>query len=116
MDPYYVYNVAQAATGAMLHFAKASTSALDTEAFDQNQGISFFPNPTKDVLNINFGNAAQTESTFSLIDINGKTVLQQKFTAANQVEAINIKSIATGMYLAVIENTTTRSTKKIVIE
>lgn len=116
MDPYYVYNVAQAATGAMLHFAKASTTALDTEAFDQNQGISFYPNPTKDVLNINFGNTLQTENTFSLIDINGKTILQQKFTTPKQVEAINIKSIATGMYLAVIENATTRNTKKIVIE
>ncbi len=116
MDPYYVYNIAQAATGAMMHFAKASTTALETEAFNQNQLITFYPNPTKDVLHINFGNAQLTESTFSLIDINGKTILHQKITTPNQVEAINIKSIATGMYLAVIENATTRNTKKIVIE
>ncbi|MGV9003808.1 M28 family peptidase [Flavobacterium sp.] len=116
MDPYYVYNVAQAATGAMLHFAKASTTALEAEGFNQNQSISFYPNPSKDVLTLNFGTAAQPESTFSLIDINGKTVITQKFIVPNQLESINITSVAAGMYFAIIENTATRTTKKIVIE
>lgn len=116
MDPYYVYQVAKAATGAMMHFAVASTSALETENFEHSQMINFFPNPTNEYLTISFGNLTQSESDFSLVDSAGKTVFMQKFKDPNSLETINIKALSKGFYLAVIENKTTRITKKIVIK
>lgn len=47
MDPVYNYKVAKAATGAVMHFAVAST-ALEVNDFNADFQVSFFPNPTKD--------------------------------------------------------------------
>lgn len=64
MDPIYVYNIAKAATGAMLHFAKASTT-LSTANFNDSQ-VSFYPSPAKDFLNINLGSLAAANYTLSI--------------------------------------------------
>ena len=83
MDPVYNFNVAKAAIGATMHFANASTSVLDNQVFNEDNQISFFPNPVKDYLNINKGNIATTNYTFSIIDLNGKTVLNHHFENAS---------------------------------
>jgi hypothetical protein len=114
MDPDYVYNIAKAATGAMLHFAKATTS-LNTTVFDDNQ-ISFFPVPAKETLSISLGNLATDSYTFSLVNLQGKVVLNQTFTDVQLIESVALKGIAKGMYLAVLETENNRITKKIVIE
>ncbi|MEM0542614.1 M28 family peptidase [Flavobacterium sp. j3] len=114
MDPDYVYNIAKAATGAMLHFAKATTS-LNTTVFDDNQ-ISFFPVPAKETLSISLGNLATDSYTFSLLNLQGKVVLNQSFTDVQLIESIALKGIAKGMYLAVLETANNRITKKILID
>jgi aminopeptidase YwaD len=115
MDPVYNYKVAKVAVGAMLHFAVAST-ALSTINFDNDFQVSFFPNPTKDVLNINLGSLLDTDYTFSLIDINGKTLFKKEIQNAKQIEQISITNFAKGMYLGVLENSKNSISKKIVIE
>ena len=116
MDPEYVYNIAKAATGAMLHFAVASTSSLDNQNFINDHQISFYPNPAKEFLNINFGNLTSDKTTFTLVDINGKKVIENQFDLQNQLERISVASIPNGIYLAVIETNDKRITKKIVID
>jgi len=114
MDQVYCFNVAKAAIGATMHFAKASTT-LGNADFDNNQ-VSFFPNPANDFLNINKGNIAVAGYTFSMIDINGKTVLSQQFDNASLLESVNIAQLSSGVYLGVLQTDTNRITKKIVIE
>ena len=116
MDPEYVYNIAKAATGAMLHFAVASTSSLDNQNFINDHQISFYPNPAKEFLNINFGNLTSDKTTFTLVDINGKKVIENQFDLQNQLERISVASIPNGIYLAVIETNDKRITKKVVID
>ncbi len=87
MDPTYVYNVTKAATGAVLHFAKAST-VLANDDFDADFQVSFFPNPTKDTLNINLGKLTESNYVFNLIDLQGKTVLTKNIEQAKQIEPI----------------------------
>ncbi|TDP59410.1 M28 family peptidase [Flavobacterium dankookense] len=116
MDPEYVYNIAKAATGAMLHFAVASTSSLDNQNFIKDHQISFYPNPAKEFLNINFGNLTSDKTTFTLVDINGKKVIENQFDTQNQLQRISVASIPNGIYLAVIETNDKRITKKIVID
>ena len=115
MDPNYVFNVTKASVGAMLHFAKASVT-LTTENFSNDFEVTFFPNPTKDILNINIGNLIENNYTISLVDIFGKKIFSKNISAAKQLEQINVTGFAKGVYLAVIETQNNRITKKIVID
>lgn len=115
MDPVYNYKVAKAATGATLHFANASTT-LSNEEFNADFQISFFPNPTKEKLNINLGTLPQNNYTFSLIDIQGKQVYTNSISNAKQIETIDVSQFSKGMYMGVLESGANRITKKIVIE
>ena len=116
MDPVYVYNIAKAATGAMLHFAKASTTALDLNDLNDTHQVSFFPSPAKDVLNINLGNLTDTQFSFSLVDLQGKIVFKKHFENAHLVESVSLDGLSKGMYLAVMQTSTKRITKKIIVE
>ena len=114
MDPTYNYNVAKATIGAMLHFAVMDTSMSNDEFESSFQG-SFFPNPTKDFLNINCGKLDR-KYTFNLIDLQGKIVFSKTFEQAKQTESIAVADFRKGMYLAVIVSGDKRYTKKIVID
>ena len=115
MDPVYNYKVAKAAIGTTLHYAVAST-ALSNEDFNQDFQVSFFPNPTRDFINIDLGILTEKEYQFSLIDINGKVVLEKTITNPNQLEKINITSFTKGLYLATLNAGNKKISKKIVIE
>ncbi len=115
MDPVYVYNVAKAAVGATMHFAVASTT-LETSDFNSDFQVSFFPNPTKEFININFGVLNESNYQFSMIDIHGKIVLEKTIHHPNQLEKINITDCSKGIYLAVLKAGEKRITKKIMID
>jgi aminopeptidase YwaD len=115
MDPIYVYNVAKAAIGATMHFAVASTT-LENQINTADFQVSFFPNPVKDVLTISLGSLNENNYTFSLIDIQGKTVFSKTVEEAKLLEEINVSEFSTGIYLGVLETSSQRITKKIVIE
>lgn len=117
MDPTYVYKVAKAATGATLHFAKATTTAsLGTDAFEKDFNVSFFPNPVKEYLTINKGKLEVEEYVFTLVDLNGKQVLQQNVTNAKLLESVDISKLSKGIYMGILETGEYRISKKIVIE
>lgn len=116
MDPVYNYNVAKATIGATMHFAKASTTVLSLDANSSDFNVSFFPNPTKDTLNINLGSITETNYTFSLIDINGKEVLNETIKNAKLIESIPVSNLSKGIYLGVLNVGEKRITKKVVID
>lgn len=115
MDPEYNHKVAQAAIGATMHYAIASTT-LNNEDYNNDFQVSFFPNPVKDTLNINKGLITSENYTFSIVDIQGKTVLTRNFENSNLLEQINVSQLAKGVYLAVLETKGQKISKKIVIE
>jgi aminopeptidase YwaD len=115
MDPVYAFNVAKAAVGATMHFALASPT-LANEDFEASFQVSFFPNPTKDYLNINMGSLTETEYKLSLIDINGKVVLEKAIANPSLIESIDIANFNKGMYLAMLNAGDKRISKKIVID
>ena len=115
MDPVYNFNVAKATVGAALHFAKASTATLNV-VDNKEYGVSFFPNPFKDVMYVNIGDLNENQYMFSIIDINGKTIFSKFVENSNQLEAFNLESIPSGIYLGVLETNGKRITKKIVKE
>ncbi len=115
MDPVYVYNVSKAAVGATMHFAIANTT-LGRKDFNEDFQVSFFPNPTKDSININLGILLEKKYQFTLVDINGKVVLEQTIDNPRQLENISIANITKGIYLAILTAGDKKITKKIVIE
>ena len=115
MDPVYVYNIAKAAVGSVMHFSTASTT-LSNEEFNADFQVSFFPNPTKDFLNINLGTISEKEYQFSLIDINGKVVLEKTISNPSLVEKVAINEFSKGIYLAKLTAGDKKVSKKIVIE
>lgn len=116
MDPVYNYNVAKAAIGATMHFAVASTSVLDTTIYEDELQVSFFPNPAHDKLFINKGAITDSNYTFTLVDIQGKTVISQNFENTNLLESVNVSQLSKGIYMAVLETNGKRVSKKVVIE
>lgn len=116
MDTVYCFNVAKAAIGATMHFATANTQVLDNQFFNEDAQVSFFPNPSKSILNINKGNLNDANYTFLMIDIHGKIVLNQTFINTGLIETINVSDLANGIYLGVIETGTNRITKKVIIQ
>jgi len=115
MDPVYNFKVAKAATGAVLHFAKAET-ALSTTNFKEDFQVSFFPNPAKDSLNINIGVLKTAQYKVAIIDTNGKVVLEQEFKNPKLIENIKMPNLAKGMYLVNLITEDKQISKKIVIE
>ncbi len=115
MDPVYNFKVAKAATGALLHFAKAETT-LDVNNFDKDFQISFFPNPTKDSIHINMGNLEASSYEFSITDINGKSVLNKSISNPKLIETVGVEGLSKGMYLVTLSSGDKQVSKKIVIE
>ena len=116
MDPVYNYNVAKATIGATMHFAVAATSALGNDSFQNDNQVSFFPSPAKDVLNINLGNITDADYSFSLIDLQGKVVVNKQIENAHLIESVSLDGLSKGMYLAVLQTVTKKITKKIIVE
>lgn len=116
MDPVYNYKIAKAAIAATMHYATASTSALNTTIYEQEAQVSFFPNPTKDILYINKGTIADANYSVSIVNIQGKTVLSHSFENTSLVEQINVSQLPKGIYMAILETNSQSITKKIVIE
>ncbi len=115
MDPIYNFNVAKAATGAVLHFAVASTT-LGANSFDNELEMSFFPNPTKEILNINFGKLTNQKSTIKIIDVNGKLVYSSIVENPSIIEKINVSKFSKGLYLVNVTSGNKEVTKKIVMD
>jgi aminopeptidase YwaD len=116
MDPVYNYNVAKATIGASLHFASANVAALSNDQLDNNFNVNFYPNPTKDSLNISLGSLEESDYTFSLVDVNGKEVLNVPIKNAKLIESISMTTLAKGIYLGVLQTSNKRVAKKVVIE
>ncbi len=73
---------------------------------------SVYPNPTKDLLNIEIPNAVGT-SKLKLYDVQGRFVME---TITNTTfEIMNIENLQSGVYLLSIENENNKTVKKVIL-
>lgn len=115
MDPVYNFKVAKAATGALLHFAKAETT-LGNDNPELDYQISVYPNPGKDTLHINSGSLNVDRYNLLITDINGKQVLDKEFMNPKLTESVDVHGFSKGMYLITLSAGDKKVSKKIVIE
>ena len=87
-------------------------TALDTDNFAQN-GFSMYPNPTDSEVYLSNSNE-NILSKFSIVDMSGKLLLEQKLENA-PLNTINTTSLESGVYIATIEDISgNRFTSKLV--
>lgn len=115
MDPVYNYNVAKAATGAMMHFAVAATT-LHEATVTSISSVRFFPNPVKDNLYIDFGILPAKEYEIEILDVYGKKVFNNLIQSPKQLENINISHLNRGVYLVQLSFEGATIRKKIILD
>ena len=82
---------------------------LDTNSLSN---VTVYPNPTKDILNINIPQAIGV-SKLKLFDIQGREVLEK--TTNNTNEVLNIGNLQSGVYMLSIENEANKTIKKVIL-
>ena len=115
MDPVYNYNVAKAAIGATMHFAKAST-VLNNPNFAIENQLVVFTNTAEKNIYVSTGSLILNDYNFTVFDISGKVIMSVIRNNPKGIEAFSTATMAEGIYLGVIEYNGKQITKKIVIE
>lgn len=106
----YVTKIAKGVVGAVQHFALASTSTLTVSDKDKTIDFELYPNPAKEILNINLDSSVK-EFSFDVSDINGRKILSTK----NQKQ-INTSHLKPGIYIGTIETEKGKVNKKFIIQ
>lgn len=77
--------------------------------------LKVYPNPTKDVVNIEFETATFGKTKFDIFDINGRLVKTTESDLQNETKhQINIEQFTSGTYILVITNAKKTSSRKII--
>jgi len=78
-----------------------------------------YPNPTNDILNIQYDLDRVTDISISILDINGQSVLnksQLNHPSGTFITTFNTQRLSTGIYLVEIIADRKREVKKVMIE
>ncbi len=92
-----------------------TNTVLKNETFENNKNVSIYPNPVNDILNINVKDFSGDVSV-KVIDINGREVYTQKLSNINNSTAINLSSLATGIYVLKLQGENLNYSEKIILE
>lgn len=95
--------------------ASASNTLLsvDEVASIELEVISVYPNPSKDVINVN--SSINSFNSISIVDLNGRVVKNVNFDAVTEAQ-INISDLASGVYVMNVTSEKETFSKKIVKE
>jgi hypothetical protein len=98
----YGYNGANSATTCYTLRVQLGTASRATDAVTSDvQKVLVFPNPTKNVVNINLADF-KGKSEVSLFDVNGRVVLRREVSAAST--QLDISALPAGVYMIRIKN------------
>lgn len=79
-------------------------------------GIALYPNPTSDLLNIAFNLDKQSNVSFEIVDVLGKQVYSENFTAqtGNNLRSVFVNKFKNGLYFVKIQIGTTLTIERFV--
>jgi subtilisin-like proprotein convertase family protein len=90
-----------------------------TLSIDSNiiEGVSFWPNPVKNILNVKISNTDTEKVFISLFDLRGRKISQvsEAPLSGTFTKEINLESIASGVYLLNIQQGNKKTIKKIIV-
>lgn len=86
-------------------FKDISTGIADEKAAAVNK-IVLYPNPSSDLINISFNSTIQSTVSFEIVDVLGKQVYAENFTAqvGNNLHSVFINKLKNGLYFVKIQN------------
>jgi len=91
------------------------STTLGTNDLDM-QGISVYPNPASDILNIGFGENIGRFESIELFDISGKLVAKQAIGHQLQQTQLDVDTFSSGVYVLKVSSKTEQISTKIIIE
>lgn len=107
---YQYWEVTIDTVGFSGFFVRTSSSSLATANVKQDQ-VSIYPNPVKDVLNIDLKN---NQGEVKIFDLSGKVI---KTASVNKSGSVDVSKLSKGLYIVEITmNGTSKVTKKIIKE
>jgi hypothetical protein len=98
----YGYNGANSATSCYTLRVQLGTASRGTDLIASDvQKVSVFPNPVKNVVNVNL-TGFTGKSVVSMFDVNGRAVLQRQVSTTNS--QLDISALPAGVYMMRIRN------------
>ncbi|MES2863096.1 MAG: choice-of-anchor J domain-containing protein [Bacteroidota bacterium] len=95
--------------GFMVDDFKVTATALSADSFTL-AGVKIYPNPAKDVLNIE--SSIEVLTKVSITDLNGRVVKE----VSNNLSQISLGDLAKGIYMVTIESATAKKVEKLIVE
>ena len=83
-------------------FFEGKPAAISVEEIKQWSNINIYPNPTQNSVSIDLGNNSISNARLELIDLLGKTLIQQQ--VQHSTEKINMADVPQGIYLLKFTN------------
>ncbi|QDO93344.1 T9SS type A sorting domain-containing protein [Formosa sediminum] len=80
-----------------------STKTLGVSDKEYAAGISLYPNPTKDVLNVKLSNSSELPSQYQIYNMLGQVVKQKQINATTDL-SISTRELQNGMYFIKLTN------------
>ncbi|MDN3693292.1 M28 family peptidase [Chryseobacterium tructae] len=111
-DPVYIYNIGKATLGALQHFAVASETLGTHETLPKNtlESIKIYPNPAKNLINIDFPDAKVKNFSFEITDFQGRSLLK----VANE-KKVNISELENGAYIGILKTGDQTVARKVIV-
>ena len=111
IDDFKVYNYALTAD----EIAQISIFSGISELKYNDKNLTVWPLPAKDKLTVTYSlNACHPKSSLTLLDLNGKQIMNQIMESDNETE-LNITGISSGIYMLRLTNSEETVIKKIII-
>jgi len=100
-------------SGSIIKITEATLS-LDSNTL---QGVSFWPNPVKNIFNVKITNPDAEKVFISLFDLQGREILQVSEVSNNATftKEINLRNISSGIYLLSVQQGKKKSINKIIV-
>ena len=80
-----------------------------------NNSVSLYPNPTKNQVTLGYA-GLQVLTNASILDVNGKMIMNIDLTNFSQTKTISLNGFASGVYFVQINGTTESTVKKLIIQ
>ncbi len=99
-------------------WAASYTTIVGTEEKELFNGLSIFPNPGSDLVNLSFTIGEPQNIRLELLSMTGKTVFTEnlQYFKGDYTRAIDVSSLAKGLYTLRLTGDTSTSTRKIIVQ
>lgn len=99
--------------GSVYHFVLKSSNNTSSLENIENNKVQIYPNPAEDILNIQLDETLANENfSWSIVDINGKVVLNGKFSSI--LSTIQVSTLPKGNYSLRLTSTTKTLARKFI--